>query len=183
MNWTDAAKTIGKIAPGIGAAVGGPAGSAVGGLIATALGVDSTPEAVAQAASDPDAAIKLRQIEQEHEREILSLTLQAETARLSEINKTMRAETETDDAFVRRWRPTFGYMVALSWALQSIAIGWTIVAAPDHAGNVAQSITALTPMWAVALAVLGVNVHNRSKDKQVSAGQNPASFIDMIRKR
>jgi hypothetical protein len=54
------------------------------------------------------------------------------------------------------------------------AIAWAIVARPEQAGSVAQAITALTPMWGVALAVLGINVSARSRDKCVQAGQAPA---------
>lgn len=180
MDWSDVAETVGKVAPIAGGALAGQAGSAIGGLLARALGVEATPEALEQAVANPEAAAKLKAIESEHQREIMSMTLQAETNRLAEVNATMRTEAKADDAYVRRWRPTFGYLVAVSWALQSIAIGWTIVASPEEAGIVAQAITALTPMWSVALAILGINVHKRSQDKQVSAGQRPTGFMDAI---
>jgi len=41
-------------------------------------------------------------------------------------------------------------------------------------------VTALTPMWGIALAVLGVNVHKRSQDKQVAAGQAPSGILNAI---
>jgi hypothetical protein len=180
MDWSDVAETVGKVAPIAGGALGGPAGSAIGDLLARALGVEATPESLKKATENPEAAAKLKAIEHEHQREIMSMTLQAETNRLAEVNATMRTEVKADDAYVRRWRPTFGYLVAVSWALQSIAIGWTIVATPEEAGTVAQSITALTPMWSVALAILGINVHKRSQDKQVSAGQQPVGFMGAL---
>lgn len=180
MNWTDAAKTVGKVAPVLGGALYGGAGSAVGGLIATALGVDSTPEAVAQAASDPDAAIKLKRIEQEHEREILSLTLQAETTRLSEINKTMRAETQTDSTFRAGWRPFNGWMLAISLASVNIGLVAIVVRDPTQLTQVVDVL-----IWSVVAqgAVQGVNIKKRSDDKALQMGQKPASFMDMIRKR
>ncbi len=182
LGWSDVAETVGAFAPAAGGALGGPAGAAVGALIARALGVEAEPGAVAKAVQeDPKAATRLRRLEQEHEQEILSLTLQAETSRLAEINESFRTEAKADDAYVRRWRPTFGYLVAVSWALQSVAIGWSIIASPEQAGTVAQSITALTPMWSVALAVLGINVSKRSADKQVAAGQRPTGFIDLVK--
>jgi hypothetical protein len=182
MEWKDVAETVGKAAPMAGSLLYGQAGERVGRIVATALGVEARPEAVEQALqADPEAAERLKRLEQDHKREIMSLTLQAETTRLAEVNETIRTEAKADDAYVRRWRPTFGYLVAVSWALQSIAIGWTIIATPEEAGTVAQSITALTPMWSVALAVLGINVHKRSQDKQVAAGQQPGGFMGMIK--
>ena len=184
MDWRDAAETVGKAAPMLGGLLYGQAGAGVGRLIAGALGVEDDPAKVQAAMQDdPNAALKVQRLQQEHERELMTLALEAETSRLAEVNKTMRAEAGAEDAYVRRWRPTFGYMVALAWALQSIAIGWTIVATPEQAGVVAQTITALTPMWAVALSILGINVHKRSQDKQVAAGQKPSTFLDAIKRR
>ncbi len=47
------------------------------------------------------------------------MTLEAETARLAEVNQTVRAEYGSQDPFVRRWQPLFGYMIALTWGLQT----------------------------------------------------------------
>ena len=47
-----------------------------------------------------------------------------------EVNATLRAETRAEDAYVRRWRPTFGYAVTAAWGLQMAAIAWTVVAHP-----------------------------------------------------
>jgi hypothetical protein len=64
MDWKDIAGTVGKAAPILGTLLGGPAGAAVGALVASALGTGSDPSEVAQVlATNPDAAVKLRQIE------------------------------------------------------------------------------------------------------------------------
>jgi hypothetical protein len=64
MDWKDIAGIVGKSAPMLGTLIGGPAGAAVGALVASALGTGSTPDEVSQAlATSPDAAVKLRQIE------------------------------------------------------------------------------------------------------------------------
>ena len=49
MDWKDLASTVAKSAPALGAALGGPAGAAVGGLIAAAFSVDRSAAAVAEA--------------------------------------------------------------------------------------------------------------------------------------
>lgn len=180
MDWGDIKDAVASVAPTLGTALAGPAGGAVGGMLATALGVDQTPEAVSQAIkADPQAAVKLREVEAGLER----AQIEAGTKRLETVNETIRTEAKSDDAYVRRWRPTFGYLVALAWLLQSCAIGLAVVSDPAQAGNISQAVTALTPMWSVALAILGINVHNRSQDKRVAAGQNPGSFMDAIKTR
>lgn len=63
MDWKDLAGIVGKAAPALGTLLGGPAGAAVGGLIASALGTGNTPDDVAVAINNPDALVKLRQIE------------------------------------------------------------------------------------------------------------------------
>ena len=82
----------------------------------------------------------------------------------------MRTEALSDDPFVRRWRPFFGYVVAVSWGCLMFAAGYVIVDDPAKAPSVLSAIGALTGMWGIALAVLGVSVYQRSKDKQASAG-------------
>lgn len=179
-SWDDVKGVVAKAAPLLGSALG-PAGGAVGTLIASALGTDDTPEAIASAIqADPEALVKLKTLEREHQRELKQMVLEAETARLAEINKTMRAEASAQDGFVRRWRPTFGYMVAITWLLQSVAIAWAMVGAPENAADLINAVTALTPMWGIALSILGINITARSRDKRASAGQDGRSLLDRL---
>ncbi len=67
MDWKDIAGAVGKAAPILGTLVGGPAGAAIGGLIAAALGTGNTPDAITNAiATDPSAALKLAQYESDN---------------------------------------------------------------------------------------------------------------------
>ena len=62
--WKDIANVVGNVAPILGTALGGPAGGAVGELIASALGVDNDAQAVTNALkSDPSLAIKVKELE------------------------------------------------------------------------------------------------------------------------
>lgn len=77
MKWSDVGRTAARLAPALGTAILGPAGAAVGALVAAAYGVDNTPDAVAQAiAADPNAAITLREIELRHAETIATLIMQ-----------------------------------------------------------------------------------------------------------
>lgn len=39
------------------------------------------------------------------------------------------------------------------------------------------AVVALTPLFSVALAVLGISIHKRSQDKQVAKGLAPAGIL------
>jgi hypothetical protein len=84
MNWSDIGGTVAKAAPILGGLVGGPAGAAVGALIAAKFGVDNTPEAVSTAlATNPDAYVKLKEIEANNKVQLQQLIVAAEQNRLA----------------------------------------------------------------------------------------------------
>lgn len=84
---------------------------------------------------------------------------------ISEVNSTIRKETESDDKYVRRWRPTFGYSVAFAWIFTMTAIAYTIIDNPTNAPMIITALVNTSPLWAVALGVLGISVVKRSHDK------------------
>lgn len=89
-----------------------------------------------------------------------------ETERLETVNETIRAEAVSSDPYVRRWRPTWGYVTAASWAAMFGVICYTVVVSPAEAPGVITALAGLTAMWSVALAVLGISVYQRSQDKR-----------------
>lgn len=178
MNWKDIAGKVTDFAPAIGSALGGPAGGAAGTVLASVFGTEDSPDAVSKAIQqDPEAAAKLKQAELDHAAEMRRMVIEAETNRLTQVNRTIRSEAAADDAYVRRWRPTFGYLAAVTWALQSGGLVYAIIAEPSAAPKIIEAVGSLSMMWSVALGVLGVSVHQRSKDKQVKAGQQPKGMI------
>ncbi|TGW14462.1 hypothetical protein EIL50_05420, partial [bacterium NHP-B] len=75
MDWKDLGKTVVSAAPVLGGLLGGPVGTAAGTLIASVFGVDPNPEAVAKAVKDdPEAFVRLKEIELNHKEEIHSMT-------------------------------------------------------------------------------------------------------------
>lgn len=85
MEWKDIAGAVGKAAPILGTLLGGPAGAAVGSIIASAIGTGADPAEVERAISaDPAALVKLREIEA------------SKTVRLQELAADMaKAEIQT----------------------------------------------------------------------------------------
>jgi hypothetical protein len=120
MEWKDIAGLVGKAAPILGTLLGGPAGAAVGGLVASALGTGNTPDEVSQAlAINPDAAIKLKQIEADRQVHLQELLVQAagaeiaaSVAAIQSVNTTMQAEAKADHWPTYSWRPAIGFVFA-----------------------------------------------------------------------
>lgn len=109
MNWSDVAETVAKVAPAAGGALGGPAGAAVGSLLARVLGVDESPQAVRQALQqDPAAALKLREVE-----------ARIETSLIEGRAGVVKAEAQSESWLARNWRPmtmlSFVALVATHW--------------------------------------------------------------------
>lgn len=131
-----------------------------------------TPEQVAEGNRHME---RMAEIDADREMEIIG-----------QVNATMRAETQADDPYTRRWRPTWGYVTAFTWGVQGLAVVFCLLgatwAAIDGKADVVTALLtgaaslagALSIQWAVALSVLGVSVVKRSDDKAVAAGQAPA---------
>ncbi len=190
MNWLDLGKKIATLgATVLGSAVGGPLGGIAGALVGKLLGV--SPKNGAGGVSDaldalgPDASkIKLQEIENAHA-EVLT-QINALQVQAQQTNQTMRVEYGSADAYVRRWRPTWGYVSAAAWAIEALAIMGAVIAAAVLAlrsdstgaqallGAVTSLVYALAGLWTLALAVLGVNVVQRSRDKRTQMGAGAA---------
>lgn len=99
MDWKDVAGVVGKAAPILGGILGGPAGAAVGGLVATALGTDATPDAVSAALlGDPNAAVKLKELEVNSKVQLQQLAVSAEQNRLQAAAAQYAAEAADRDS-------------------------------------------------------------------------------------
>ena len=123
MQWTDLAGALVKAgAPVLGTAIGGPAGAAIGGIIGTAvaqaLGVDATPEAVADALNRPGASSAVQQVEAEQGDRWAEYMLQANKA---------QAQLATDETAKGPWHS--GWRPALSWLLIGMWL-WNAMLAP-----------------------------------------------------
>lgn len=101
-----------------------------------------------------------------HVERLAELGGDVEKQTLAEVNRSLRAEVASDDAYVRRMRPTFGYVMALSWCAQMGALAWVTVADPAHAGSVIEAMASLGTIWTVGLSVLGIYVYKRSEEKK-----------------
>lgn len=86
MNWKDIAKTIATGAPLLGTALGGPAGGAIGAMVASALGVDPKPDAVADALkNDPGAMLKLQELQFNNEADLRNHAFKIADAEIKDV--------------------------------------------------------------------------------------------------
>ncbi|WP_186076123.1 hypothetical protein [Burkholderia gladioli] len=100
--WGDVASAVSKFAPilgnavpGVGTVVGAGVGLAAS-VIAKALGTDPSPDSIMTAlAADPDAVVKLKQAEMDHERDLAQIAAQREAAAL--VAQTAQYSAEAAD--------------------------------------------------------------------------------------
>ena len=150
-------------------------------IVGVALGVLDHPaaKAASKALEDVSDTIKSGGISSEqlaeanrHSEKMAALEIENYQENLAEINKSLRAEIASEDQYVRRMRPTFGYLMAFTWAAQMFGIAYVIIFDTAKSGMVMGAMGNLSAIWAVGLSVLGIYVYKRSEDKlSVSANE------------
>ncbi|MCB9988652.1 MAG: ribokinase [Rhodospirillales bacterium] len=103
-----------------------------------------------------------------HAEKMAEIAIRERGAILSEINQSLRTEAASEDPYVRRMRPTFGYLMAFTWAAQMGALAWIMVFRTAESHLVIESMESLGMIWTVGLSVLGIYVYKRSEDKKLS---------------
>lgn len=103
-----------------------------------------------------------------HAEKMAELELQQQQTLLSETGQSLRAEISSDDKFVRRMRPTFGYFMAVTWAAQMLAVAYVIVFQTEKSAFVLNAMGNLSAIWAMGLSVLGIYVYKRSEEKKTT---------------
>lgn len=149
---------LGNIAPALASIVAGPAGGAAVSAIARHLGVTDTVEAVTKAvASDPDAALKLAQIDLE--------TLKTQHANTADARAMQVAALQQSDVFSKRFTM---YLTAFWSICAAIYIGFiTFSAIPEP--NVRFADTILGFILGTVIATMlnfwfGSSIGSKEKD-------------------
>jgi len=92
MKWSDIAGLVGKAAPYVGTALGGPGGAALGSMISKVLGVEETPDAVSDAIkNNPDALLTLKKFEFENEQQIRDMAFKTLDSELKDKQNARQA--------------------------------------------------------------------------------------------
>lgn len=131
-----------------------------------ASALDDVEKAMQSGGIAPESVIEANR----HIEKMLEIEAEENRVTLSEINQSLRAEIASEDKFVRRMRPTFGYIMALTWAAQMFGIAYVIVFKTENAGFILSAMSSLSAIWGVGLSVLGIYVYKRSEEKRGTAG-------------
>lgn len=67
------------------------------------------------------------------------------------------------ETFTKLMRPIFGYVVAVSWGAQMLAVGYVILFKTEAAPGIITAMGSLSATWAVGLSVLGIAVYRSRK--------------------
>lgn len=186
--WKDIGKKIiGMGAPVLGAALLGPAGgAAAGALVAKLFGADATPSAIdAAIQADPNAIIKLKELEYKHEERFAEIALdharlenEKELGVVLEVNKTMREESKSEHWPQWAWRPYWGFVSGTAFLVVCIFIGILayksissdVAVASNTIGSIPIIIGAYASLFSIAGAILGITAWGRNKLKEKVAG-------------
>lgn len=164
MQWSDVVgytkEALGASAPAIGGWLAGPAGATAGRMLASAFGVENDPKAVAEAIqADPNASLKIRQVEAE-----------LEQTRLEVRGAAVQAEASGESWLQRNWRPImmlwFGVLVGGYW------FGLTPPNMPE---------STVTALFDIVQIGIGGYVVGRSAEK-ITRTATGAGFMDRIKK-
>lgn len=129
---------------------------------AAAKALSELDEVLAKGGLSPEDLAEMNR----HAEALAQLDSAEHKTQISEINQSLRAEIASDDPYVRRMRPTFGYLMAMTWAVQMLALAWVIIEDPAQATLVLQGFESLGLIWTVGLSVLGIYVYKRSEEKR-----------------
>ena len=183
MDWKELGKKIAKYAPELGAAFGGPGGAAIGTLasmVAGAFGLkpEAEPKEIAAVIEkDPQAAVKLKEIETNAIVEIRRLNVQLaiqqsqeEVAKIQAVNATMQVESKSEHWPQWGWRPYWGFTSGTAFLVVCVFIcylSYKAVVMKDASaiGAIPLIIGAFASLFSIAGAVLGITAWGRNKLK------------------
>lgn len=95
MNWSDLGKKVADFAPLLGSALG-PVGAGVGALISSEFGTENTPDAINSfITGNPEAQVKLREIELTHKSQLQKIKLETLQAELSDKANARQAHRQS----------------------------------------------------------------------------------------
>lgn len=178
-------------APLIGGALLGPlgagAGEILGGIVASALGVDNTPEAVnsailngdpatvnaALARADSEAAAKWDAIAR-----IAQSMAEVDRANIEQVNETMRAEISAGVSWYH-WRHLLGFVTLAWFALPLPPIVYHMwVGNITTLNAIVAALASLIPIIALAAGLNGYVAQDTSKLKGIAiTGEQPAGGV------
>lgn len=150
MEWKDVGNAISKAAPILGGILGGPVGAAAGGaasLIASCFGVEDEPKAVLQAIQhDPDAIVKLKELEVNHKAEILRWKTAQIEAEVADRQSARQASVDGGDRVRLFWLSIFLFIVAFGLEGTLLFMGFADGISGELVGRVMGTVDTMAVM-------------------------------------
>lgn len=180
MNLKEFASKVGDLAPILGKVLPLPGGEVIGEVIASIFKGDSTnlDDMWDKISLDPEAQAKLQQLTQEHERDLLALRIKQEanqlahqTAVIESVNKTMQAESVSENWWQSGWRPFWGFTTGAAFFLQIIAVCVLVIWKPQQAVAVINALANTVMLWGIPGTILGVSAWHRGVEKRIRSGE------------
>lgn len=170
--WDNVKNIIGSVAPMLGTLIGGPAGTVVGSIVASALGVENTPQSIENAlTNNPDALVKIKQLESDERIKLKELALQASKLTLderkAELQDTQNARVQHKD----HWMPSL-LTIGLALMVAGMFTGLFVFDPPKQfdqvvimiAGSVLGAFSTAVAFW------LGSSKGSADKSKLLKGG-------------
>lgn len=190
MNFKELAQLVAKSAPLLGSVLAGPAGASIGALIAAKFGGDpnNPNQLVSQIIGDPQAALKLVQIQTTHELELQRMLItMAENQLKYEAEEREIAAQDRDSARMREvevaaHRPLDKTPAILAYILTLgtfLSLGYLFLASIPETNKelVIAIVSSLTAVWVAAMAYYhGSSAGSRHKD--LVLGQQGTSILN-----
>lgn len=181
MNWADLGRTLlGLGLPTIGGLLAGPGGAAVGKVIADAIDVPATPEAIGKAISaDPEVLKKIQDTEAEWARTTAAIA-QSNAQQGSSVNTTMQAEIA---AGVSWWhfRHLLGYVVFLFGVSMIAAFNGSLFLGMPAIGDFKTALDAVWAPFAAFCGLVGYVAMDTSRRTQAAITGTPITgVLDII---
>ena len=129
MDWKEIGQKVADVAPLLGTALGGPAGAALGALVASTLGTGGSPAAVMKKLQeDPQALIRVQELEQQERESFRDHVAKMTQLELADVQNSR--ETHKD-----HWMPS-ALTVALAIMVGLMAYGLMTMIIPDGSKEV-----------------------------------------------
>ncbi|MEH6649982.1 MAG: hypothetical protein V7707_08170 [Motiliproteus sp.] len=131
MDWSRITGVIAKAAPLLGTALGGPAGAAVGAMVAQSLGVEATPEAIEQhLAQNPEALVELKTLEHDERKHLRDLAFKRAQLDVESDRMALTDVQNARDQHKDHWMPA-ALTAALFVAFSALATALFFAAIPE----------------------------------------------------
>lgn len=178
MDWKDIAGTVGKVAATVAPLLGGPVGIAasIGAQIASAVGSENTPEAVAQALQSPQKALQLEDWAHEEREQIRQAHIELQKLGVEQYKAELADRQSARDKNKDHWMPSAITMALL--VTVCIPLGLLFFFSPPQGSNqlILVLLGALLPKLSDAISYwVGGTKESADKDKllgDITRGNN-----------